>query len=150
MVIYDAEVLSIPASDQTISQVNKNMIYECPNTPNYNHKKAMFVTFREPKGGMMSALYKIEETLILNASDLKKKLKQEDKILEDMAINEDIRDRITDYISSQESFSEGEKRFYVLSKKEVIDLKEIFNKNKENKGDNRPRPPRNNSYTALK
>ncbi len=139
MVIYDAEVASIPAG-ASIKEIEKNYIYECPNTSKFNYKKAMFMAFREGGGGRMKMLYKVKDIIILNASILKQRLEDGEKILVDLDIDNNVKERIINYIKSVGVFIDEEKKFYILSTKESKENIEL----KHN-----PRPKRNNSFTAY-
>ncbi len=137
MKFYEKEVVSLPAAD-SIGNVLKYNIYHCPNTKTYNFKRPLFVTFRK-KGGVMEVLYKIEFIIILNPFNL-----DEIRALKTSNHPEDYKTRMIDYLNVADfscSKENEEKRFYLLSNADSIDL------------ENKPHPIRNNScitYYTLK
>ena len=110
---YEKEVLSIPAG-RSITKVEKHKIYECPNNKYFNHKKALFVTFRH-SGSIMKKLYKIDEILILNPS-----LKNGIESFNNSTFSKEIKLRILKYIGEYKTA--GEENFYILSESEIIPL----------------------------
>lgn len=136
MKFYEKEVLSIPAG-KTFELVEKYSIYECPDQAAYNYKKSLFITFRNTGGGVMNKLYKIEDILIFNPT-----IESELQRVREMDLSEDIKNRLFGYISESGYGSDldHDKKFYILSTNEIIELK------------NQPHPKVNNakfSYYRL-
>ncbi len=128
MKYYEEEVLSIPAGD-TIKLVEEFLVYECPDTSNYNYKKPIYITFRKYGGGEMSELYKIDEIIILNPS-----VESDIDRIKDFDLDDKSKERLKKYIKKfGYNESDHEKRFYILSDDEIIPLP------------NKPRPKRNNA-----
>ncbi|MGI8669457.1 MAG: hypothetical protein ACR2J3_06340 [Aridibacter sp.] len=135
MKYYEKEVLSIPAG-KSLNKVEKYFIYECPDTKAYNFKKPLFITFRNSGGGEMSRLYKIEDIIILNPNE-----RQNLENLENSSLQVEIRERLLSFIEEsafEDDFS-YDKKFYILSKSEIIELTQ------------KPKPKRNNvNFTYYK
>ncbi|MCB1158880.1 MAG: hypothetical protein H7A25_15775 [Leptospiraceae bacterium] len=136
---YEKEVLSIPAGS-SINLVNKYGVYVCPDTQAYNYKKTIFVTFRNKGGGEMDKLFKIEDILVFNP-----RIKSELQRINDLDLSESVKKRIFGYIKEANFQNEKKdeiknKKFYILSTEQVIDLK------------HKPHPKKNNakySYYTL-
>jgi len=130
MKFYEKEVLSLPAG-QSLDLVEKYNIYACPNSKSYNYKKPIFVGFRKTGGGIMERLYKIEDIIILNPI-----IESELETFKNSTYSDEIKDRILKYVEAEKCKGQldsvDEKRFYVLSNTEIIELT------------NRPKPKRNN------
>lgn len=125
---YEREVLSIPAGI-SIDMVEKYFIYECPDLPAYNYKKPIFMTFRRSGGGEMNKLYKVADIVVLNPSVESDLLRLFDSDLDDS-----VKKRLSDFIGAMRYDAlDHDKKFYILSESDVIDLP------------NKPRPPRNNA-----
>jgi len=129
MKYYEREVLSIPAG-KTIELVEKHLVYECPNTKYYQYKKPIFLAFRKSGGGEMSQLYKIEEIIVLNPT-----VESEIEVIKDSDLDSQIKNRLLKFIKNNgyDDELDHEKRFYILSDDEIIDLP------------NNPKPKINNS-----
>ncbi|NDY73082.1 hypothetical protein DO021_15475 [Desulfobacter hydrogenophilus] len=126
---YEKEVLSIPAG-KTFDLVEKYKIYECPNNSSYNYKKTIFITFRNTGGGVMKKLYKIEDIIVFNPAE-KSDL---DRVMDSMTEEQTKKERLQDFIKECKYEHPGEeKKFYILSADEIIDLQ------------NKPKPKRNNA-----
>lgn len=129
MKYYEKEVLSIPAG-KSLDRVHKYKIYECPDTPEYNYKKPLFMCFRQSKGGEMNCLYKIEDIVIFNPVE-----KSELETFKNSTLQDHVKTRVLAYIKDT-TFPAGldhDKRFYILSETENIPLAHL------------PRPERNNA-----
>lgn len=118
MKFYDEEVASLPAG-KTFDLIKKYRVHSCRlDNKSGNFKKSLFITFRE-KGGFMSTLYKLEQTIILNPADMES--------LKDINIDSGRLGRITGYIKEYpsvrgEPFAGEDRLFFVLSTDENIDL----------------------------
>ena len=127
MHFYEKEVLSIPAG-KTINLVEKHLIYECPDKEEYRYKKPIFITFRDKGGGVMRKLYKIEDILVFNPT-INSDIDRVNDYLKDAR----IKNRLKNYIYDSIYEDSEEKRFYILSAEEIIQL------------NNMPKPERNNA-----
>jgi hypothetical protein len=118
MNFYEEEVLSIPAG-RTFSMVMHHQIYWCPDSKGHNHKKSLYVTFREPRGGTMRNLYKIEDVLVLNPSD-----NSQFNAFKASRYSAVLKKRIKNLINDKAHTSpmSGDLKFYILSQKDTIQL----------------------------
>jgi hypothetical protein len=118
MNFYEEEVLSIPAG-RTISMVMNHQIYWCEDSKDHNHKKALYVTFREPGGGIMRNLYKIEDIILLNPSD-----NSQFNAFKASRYSAVLKKRIKSLINDKSHTSPmtGDLKFYILSQKDTIQL----------------------------
>lgn len=118
MNFYEEEVLSIPAG-RSITMVKKHQIYWCEDSKNHNHKKSLYVTFREPRGGIMQNLYKIEDVILLNPSDYSQL-----KAFKASNYSAVFKKRIMNLINDKTHISPmtGDFKFYILSQKDTIQL----------------------------
>lgn len=108
---YEREVISIPAAD-TISLIYKYGIHAQPNDKvRYPYKKSLFYTFRE-KNGVMTKLYELNTTIILNPNKISE--------IDSLDVDIFIKERLKNYINERENkFSfddkESEYKFYILN-----------------------------------
>ncbi len=118
MKYYEKEVLSVAAS-RSLPIVEKTNVYECPDTPEYNYKKPLFITFRQSAGGVMNCLYKIEEIVVFNP-----KLKSEVETFKNSMLSDSVKQRVLEYIrhTPYPDDLDHNKRFYILSESENIQL----------------------------
>lgn len=126
---YEKEILSVPAG-KTFEEITNYHIHACPDTPSYNYRNPLFITFRQKSGGVMNKLYKIEDILILTPENL--------SILKDISESDLMfRDRLLAYIKERKGghgFKRNDTyRFYILSEHDHISL---FHN---------PRPEKNNA-----
>ncbi|MBD8014497.1 hypothetical protein [Planococcus wigleyi] len=120
MKFFEQEVLSVSAST-SFDSIVKYHIHGCPhNQRGYKYKDTLFITFR--KSGVMNKLYKIEEVLVVDTSfaSYETELKKS---------HPHVANRILDYMKEEDVKNNWLKnaktkiyRFYVLSKKESIEL----------------------------
>ena len=110
-ITYEREVISIPAAD-TINLIYKYGIHAHPNDYNrYPYKKSLFYTFRE-KNGVMTKLYELNTTIILNPNKISE--------IDSLDVDIFIKERLKNYINERENkFSfddkESEYKFYILN-----------------------------------
>lgn len=126
---YEKEILSVPAG-KTFEEITKYHIHACPDTPSYNYRDPLFITFRQKGGGVMDKLYKIEDILILSPANL--------SVLKDISESDfSFKDRLLAYIEDRKNghgFKRNDTyRFYILSESDHISLS------------HNPRPEKNNA-----
>lgn len=122
MKTYEEDILSIPAKD-TIELIEKYGIYKCPNTKQYSHKSALFLTFRakdSPKGkAVMKKLYPLKAVYLLD-EDIN------EEGLFDLEIPEEDKKSIAQYQKEEKSKKRNEPhKFYVLDKANCIQLQKV-------------------------
>lgn len=113
---YEKEILSVPAG-KTFEEITNYHIHACPDTPSYNYRDPLFITFRQKDGGVMNKLYKIEEILILAPENL--------SVLKDISESDLLyKDRLLAYVEDRKSghgFKRNDTyRFYILSENDHI------------------------------
>ncbi|WP_048718554.1 hypothetical protein [Bacillus sp. MB2021] len=126
---YEKEILSVPAG-KTFEVITNYHIHACPDTPSYNYRDPLFITFRQKGGGVMNKLYKIEDILILAPENL--------SVLKDISESDFLyKERLLAYIQERKSghgFKRNDTyRFYILSENDHISLS------------HNPRPEKNNA-----
>ncbi len=126
---YEKEILSVPAG-KTFEEITKYHIHACPDTPSYNYRDPLFITFRQKGGGVMDKLYKIEDILVLAPENI--------SVLTDISESDiSYKDRLLAYINDRKAGhgfrSNDTYRFYILSEHEHIALS------------HNPRPEKNNT-----
>ncbi|MED4732194.1 hypothetical protein P9597_29555 [Aneurinibacillus migulanus] len=126
---YEKEILSVPAG-KTFEEITKYHIHACPDTPSYNYRDPLFITFRQKGGGVMNKLYKIEDILILAPENL--------SVLKDISESDLLyKNRLLAYVEERKKghgFKKNDTyRFYILSQNDHITLS------------HNPRPEKNNA-----
>lgn len=126
---YEKEILSVPAG-KTFDEITKYHIHACPDTPSYNYRDPLFITFRQKGGGVMNKLYKIEDIFVLAPENL--------SILKDISESDfSYKDRLLAYIQDRKrghGFKGNDTyRFYILEENQHISLP------------HNPRPEKNNA-----
>ena len=127
MKFYETEVLSIPAGN-TIDLIEDNSIgiYECPNKQEDENKKrdghpsqkkmALYLSFREGKGGISRFLYKVSDVVVMKFGD-------NDAIEALGRIDESYVQRVKNYIEKLPSLNKDtEKRVFFLDFDKSIKL----------------------------
>jgi hypothetical protein len=134
MKFYDEEVVSLPAGE-TIELIEEYQVYSCrTGNKNDRFKRPLYITFRE-KGGFMPKLYKLETIITLNPTDpaalrgLKNSTADPDHIKR-------IEGYIKDYPGQRRRPFEDKDRLFFVFSTDTIDLP------------NKPKPAKNNAYTA--
>lgn len=131
MKYYEKEILSVPAGS-TFEEINKYHIHACPDSPSYNYRDSLFITFRKKNGGVMERLYKIDKIIVISPeNDSLLKLIEESKL--------PYKDRLLSYIKERKvghGFHKNDTyKFYILSETEHIMLSHNPHPKKNNPGE---------------
>jgi hypothetical protein len=118
MKFYEEDVLSIPASN-TIDEVEKFGIYECPNNSNYSgyDKRTLYLSFRAKKG-ISNKLYKVNDVIPVTLGD-NRAIEALDNVCNGYA------DRLKQYIAARQDKglnTSEEKLVFFLNLNESINL----------------------------
>ncbi|WP_417897764.1 hypothetical protein ABN702_15945 [Bacillus haimaensis] len=127
---FEKEILSVPAG-KTFMEINKYQVHACPNTPSYNYRDPLFITFRQKNGGVMNRLYKIEEILILPPAN---QAVLNDVLKSSMPYKERLLAYIIDRKKGHGFKSNDTYKFYILSETEHISLPHNPHPEKNNAG----------------
>lgn len=115
------EVLSVAAGD-TINIIEDNFIHACPNTSNFAYDDFMCITFRRRNGGEMSALYKVDEVIVMCPTSYNVDVYHKNTNY-NKRIKSYIEERSVTDVNKEDGFKDGiDYRFYILSETNVIHL----------------------------
>ena len=118
-ITYEREVISIPAAD-TINLIYKYGIHAHPNDYNrYPYKKSLFYTFRE-KNGVMTRLYELNTTVILNPNKISE--------IDNLDIDIFIKEKLNSATGLVKSIESRKSTILKIAKEIVKNQKDFFDK----------------------